>query len=82
MRGAHTIKHWSTTQKTIALSSGAAELAGVVKGVAEGVGIASIAMDLGFSERLHVYADSSAAIGVCRRAGIGRVRRVAVGQLR
>eukprot|EP00969_Alexandrium_andersonii_P218074 9631781-Alexandrium_andersonii.AAC.1 len=38
-------------------------------------------MDLGFSARLRVYANSSAAIGICRRAGIGRVRHLAVGQL-
>eukprot|EP00969_Alexandrium_andersonii_P074680 3294522-Alexandrium_andersonii.AAC.1 len=41
MWGAHTIKHWSTTQKTIALSSGEAELAGIVKGAAEGMGLVS-----------------------------------------
>eukprot|EP00969_Alexandrium_andersonii_P021596 945476-Alexandrium_andersonii.AAC.1 len=29
VRGAHAIKHWSTTQTTIALSSGEAELAGI-----------------------------------------------------
>eukprot|EP00969_Alexandrium_andersonii_P262596 11609115-Alexandrium_andersonii.AAC.1 len=45
--GAHMIKHWSTTQRTIALSSGEAELAGTVKGAAEGVGLVSVARDLG-----------------------------------
>ena len=30
---------------------------------------------------LAVHADSSAAIGICRRAGIGKVRHLAVGQL-
>eukprot|EP00969_Alexandrium_andersonii_P364718 15464718-Alexandrium_andersonii.AAC.1 len=38
-------------------------------------------MDLGFSDSLRVYADSSAAIGMCRRTGIGRARHLAVGQL-
>jgi hypothetical protein len=28
-----------------------------------------------------IYADSSAAIGICKRSGIGRVRHLAVGQL-
>ena len=32
------VKHWSTTQKCITLSSGEAELSGVVKGVAKGLG--------------------------------------------
>eukprot|EP00969_Alexandrium_andersonii_P273635 12094282-Alexandrium_andersonii.AAC.1 len=39
MWGSHAVKHWSTTQKTIALSSGDAELAGIVKGAAEGMGL-------------------------------------------
>eukprot|EP00969_Alexandrium_andersonii_P201080 8883618-Alexandrium_andersonii.AAC.1 len=45
------------------------------------MGIASIALDIGFSAGLRVYAHSSAAIGVRRRTGIGRVRHLAVGQL-
>merc|ERR1712020_640162 len=80
-RGAHLLKHWSSTQKTIALSSGEAELAGVVKGAGEGLGIKSLAQDLGIALHLRVHADSSAAIGICRRTGIGRVRHLATGQL-
>eukprot|EP00969_Alexandrium_andersonii_P008928 390638-Alexandrium_andersonii.AAC.1 len=45
------------------------------------MGISAIALDLGFSAGLRVYADSSAAIGICRRTGIGRARRLAVGHL-
>eukprot|EP00969_Alexandrium_andersonii_P180965 7996515-Alexandrium_andersonii.AAC.1 len=52
LRGQHAIKHWSTTQKTIALSSGEAELAGIVRGAAEGLGLTAIARDLGFSAPL------------------------------
>ena len=32
MRGTHLLKHWSTTQQTVALSSGEAELKGIVNG--------------------------------------------------
>ena len=32
--------------------------------------------------KLEVQADSAAAIGICRRSGIYRARRLAVGQLR
>ena len=81
MWGSHLLKHWSSTQKTIALSSGEAELAGIVKGSAEGLGMVSVAKDLGISMSLKVRADSSAAIRICRREGIGRVRHLAVGQL-
>eukprot|EP00969_Alexandrium_andersonii_P083598 3687777-Alexandrium_andersonii.AAC.1 len=63
------------------MSSGEAELAGIVNGAAEGLGLTAIAQDLGFSASLEVCAGSSAAIGICLRAGIGRVRHLAVGQL-
>jgi hypothetical protein len=79
--GDHLVKHWSTTQKVVTLSSGEAELAGIVKGSAEALGLQSLAKDLGFEVEVRVYADSSAAIGICRRSGIGRVRHLAVAQL-
>ena len=80
-RGGHLLKHWSVTQKAITLSSGEAELGGVVKAAAEGVGLQSLARDLGVDLSLQVYADSSAALGIFRRTGIGRARHLAVGQL-
>eukprot|EP00969_Alexandrium_andersonii_P360083 15454600-Alexandrium_andersonii.AAC.1 len=46
------LKRWPTTQKTIALSSGEAELACVVKGAAEVLGLEAIAQDLGFAVSL------------------------------
>ena len=81
LRGEHLVKHWSTTQKVITLSSGEAELAGLVKGACEGLGLQSLAADLGIPLKMQLHADSSAAIGICRRHGIGRVRHLAVGQL-
>ena len=35
----HLIKHWSTTQLTVALSSAEAELTGISKGAAQGLGL-------------------------------------------
>ena len=81
MLGAHLVKHWSSTQNVITLSSGEAEFAGIVKGVAEALGLRSLALDLGLTVGIQVYADSAAAIGICRRSGIGRVRHLATGQL-
>ena len=52
-----------------------------MKGVTEGLGAQALAADLGMSLSLSVHADSSAAIGICRRSGVGRVRHLAVGQL-
>jgi hypothetical protein len=81
MRGAHLIKHWSSTQKAVTLSSGEAELCGIVKGTAEALGIQSLGRDLGLEMSVSIHTDSSAAAGICRRSGIGRVRHLAVGQL-
>ena len=81
MRGLHPIKHWSVTQSTVALSSGEAEPGGICKGASIGLGLQSIARDLGFEWRLAVHSDASAAIGICRRKGLGKIRHLAVADL-
>jgi hypothetical protein len=81
MHGVHLVKHCSTTQKVVTLSSGEAELGGIVKSLGEGIGLCSLGQDLLLDMKLEVHADSAAAIGICRRSGIGRVRHLAVGQL-
>jgi hypothetical protein len=81
MLGTHLLKHWASTQKKITLSSGEAELGAVVRGFSEALGIQSVARDLGADVEPEVHADSSAAIGICRRSGIGKVRHLAVAQL-
>ena len=63
------------------MSSAEAELGGIVHGATEGLGVQSVAADLGVSGTLRLRADAQAAIGICRRSGIGRVRHLAVGQL-
>ena len=80
-RGGHLLKHWASTQKGVTLSSGEAELGGVVKGTSEALGLQSVAADLGLEMVAHVRADSSAALGICQRTGIGKVRHLAVAQL-
>lgn len=81
VRGGHLIKHWSATQKTIALSSGEAELMGIIKTAGEALGLQSLCLDLGMQIEIKVHADSSAAIGICQRTGLGKVRHIAVGHL-
>ena len=79
--GTHLLKHWATTQPTIALSSGEAELVGILKAASMGLGFQSLASDLGLTLNLHIHSDSSAAIGIARRRGLGKVRHIAVGDL-
>ena len=80
-RGTHLIKHWSTTQSTVALSSAEAELTGISKGAAQGLGLQSIAKDLGIHLSLRIMSDAAAAIGISRRRGLGKVRHLATADL-
>ena len=81
MLGAHMLKAWSSTQPTINLSSGEAELHGVVRGSAAGLGMLSLLADLGSSLPLRIWTDSTASIGICKRQGLGKVRHLAVQDL-
>ena len=81
MRGNHCIKHWSTTQSTVALSSGEAELGGICRGASIGLGLQSLAMDLGIFLDLEMLTDATAAIGICRRRGLGKIRHLATADL-
>ena len=76
MLGTHTIKTWSSTQSSVALSSGEAEFNGVVKGAGVGLGYRSLLGDLGHSVPLRVWTDSSAAIGISSRQGLGKLRHL------
>ena len=76
MRGNHCLRHWSSTQPTLALSSGEAELGGLSKGCAQGIGIRSIASDLGIEMKLEMLTDATAAMGMARRLGVGKIRHL------
>ena len=74
--GSHMIKSYSRQQKVIALSSAEAELYAMVAASAETLAIIAYAADLGMSIGGEVYADSSAALGITQRIGIGKVRHL------
>ena len=81
MRGSHPLKHWSVTQLTIALSSGEAELGGICRGASIALGLQSLAADLGIRLGVHLHTDATAAIGICRRRGHGKIRHLHVSDL-
>ncbi len=74
--GSHTIKSWSSTQTSVALSSGEAEFNGVVRGAGIGLGYQSLLRDLGQELPVRVWTDSSAALGICSRQGLGKLRHL------
>ena len=77
MRGRHLVKHWSPTQGTVTLSSAEAELHGICKGASISMGLTSVAADLGFNWSLRIKTDATAAIGITRRRGLGKIRHLA-----
>ena len=76
MIGSHCVKHWAKTQTTVSLSSGKSELHGIAAGVAQAIGLQSICRDLGFDYKLRVHSDATAAIGIARRRGMGKIRHL------
>jgi hypothetical protein len=76
MLGRHAVKHWSSTQTSTALSSGEAEFAGVIRGAGQGLGYQALLEDVGIDLPLRVWTDSSAAIGICSRQGLGKLRHL------
>ena len=72
------IKTWSTTQSTVALSSGEAEYYALTKAAAEGLGVQSLAFDLGWNMKVRIWVDSTAAKAIASRTGLGRVRHLEV----
>ena len=74
--GEHLVKSWSSTQPGVTLSSGEAELCGVIRGSGMGLGFQSLMADLGHDLPLRVWTDSSAAIGICTRQGLGKLRHI------
>ncbi len=81
MIGGHCVKSWSSTQKSITLSSGEAELVAAVKTSTEVLGLIQLAHDWGVDAEARVFVDSSAAVGVVHRKGNGKLRHVKVGML-
>ena len=72
----HCVKHWSKTQSTVSLSSGEAELHGIGMAIAQGLGFQALCKDLGFEYKIRVHSDATAAIGIARRRGLGKVRHL------
>ena len=81
MRGRHYLRSWSSTQKCVSLSSGEAELVAVVKVSCELIGMSQLLHDWGYNVHGEVLVDSSAALGIVKRKGNGKMRHVRVGML-
>ena len=69
------MKTWSSTQKSITLSSAEADLVAAVKASTELIGIIQMELAWGYIMTGEVYVDSSAALAVVARKGNGKLRK-------
>lgn len=70
--GSCMMKHWSSTQKGIALSSVEAALYSATRALSEAKGLQCLAMDFGEDLRIRAHVDDQATIGLNHRARWGR----------
>ena len=76
MVGCHIIKMWTATLACICLSFGEQEFYGVVRVSGIALGHKSLLEDLGLRLPTRVWTDSSAAMGICGRQGLGKLRHI------
>lgn len=81
MFGSFIISAWSKTQSVIALSSAEAELIALAAAGTYGKFVQSLLQELGEVKTLTLATDSTAAIGVVRRRGPGRIRHLDIREL-
>ena len=67
--------------EVLALSSGESELGALTRACTEGLGMKSLLADFGIHVNVQVRSDATAALGMARRLGLGRVRHLATADL-
>ena len=76
MRGGHCLKVWTKKQQAVSLSSAESELYAAVKTASEGLGVQSVAKDLGILCGLSLHLDASTTMGLVNRRGLGKAKHV------
>ena len=76
MMSSRCIRTWSSTQPSVTLSSGEAEYYGLVKAAGAGLGHQALMADLDVKLPVRAWTDSSAALGIATRSGLGKIRHL------
>ena len=74
----HLVDSWVASDQVRALSSGEAELYGIVDGSAREISTKHMYEEMGRTINIDVDTDSTAAIGMCSRTGVGKTRHIQV----
>ena len=72
------VQHWSRTQQVVSLSSAEAELHALTKCAAEGMAAVNMMKECYVPIPLKLLTDSSAARGIIKRNGVGKVKHLEV----
>ena len=75
-RGLHLIRHSSTLQTSVGLSSAEAEYYAMTKGAACALGIQSLLKDWLIDVGIELFCDSSSARAFAKRRGLGKQRHI------
>ena len=81
MLGRHTLKTWSSTQATLAMSSAEAEYYALIEGAVRSLGLQSMMLESGLRTKIVLRTDSSAAKSYSSQRGLGRMRHLEVKDL-
>ena len=81
MRGGHCLKVWTKKQQVVSLSTAESELYAAVKTASDGLGIQSVARDLGIVCGLNLHMDATATMCLVNRRGLGKAKHVEVQHL-
>ena len=79
--GKHVIRTWSSTQTTVATSSGEAELIAMYDGATRGLGMRTMMTEMGLSPQLkmvRISTDSTVAKSFVATTGLGKMRHLEV----
>lgn len=77
MLGKHTLRTWSTTQPTIALSAAEAEYYAMVEGATRGLGLKTMIDEMGVKlDVIVISTDSSSAKSFASQRGLKRMRHI------
>jgi len=72
------LKTWSSTQASVAQSSGEAEYYALVRAASESLGMQSLMRDMGWDAKIRLLVDSSAAKSIASRTGLGKLRHLGI----
>ena len=81
LHGKHLVKAWTKQQSIVATSTAEAELYAGNRAATESMGVQAFAKDLGRVVTIRLHIDSSAALSIISRTGLGKAKHIEIQHL-